>query len=118
MPFRSRPPAPPQDAEFETLQAILREPVLRDAAAHRPMLLAHRVGRALQPAPPSQTDEMASVLSRWLRPVIVATLLVVLSLALHNTLVTRTLAPTTATDAVMGLPPVTLATAYALDDDR
>ncbi|MEM6644952.1 MAG: hypothetical protein AAF730_01750 [Bacteroidota bacterium] len=118
MRLRSRPHAPPPDAEFETLQSVLREPVLRDAAAHRPMLLAHRVGRALRPAPPTATDEMASVLSRWLRPVMVAALFVVLSLALHNTLVTRTLAPTTATDAVMGLPPVTLATAYALDDDR
>ncbi|MEM1095541.1 MAG: hypothetical protein AAGJ10_13150 [Bacteroidota bacterium] len=118
MRLRSRPHAPPPDAEFEYLQSVLREPILRDAAAHRPMLLAHRVGRALQPAPPSQTDEMASVLSRWLGPVMVAALLVVLSLALHNTLVTRALAPATATDAVMGLPPVTLATAYALDDDR
>ncbi|GAB5519788.1 MAG: hypothetical protein RhofKO_20390 [Rhodothermales bacterium] len=118
MRFPSRPHAPPSDADIEHLQALLREPVLHDAATHRPILLAHRVEEALRPSPPTLADEMAHVLARWLRPVVVATLLVVLSLALHNTLVTRTLAPTTATDAVMGLPPVSLATAYALDDDR
>lgn len=104
--------------EYETLRAMrtLLQTTTRDAAekAVKPFL-ADRVMRRLAPQSEPE-EELFGALLRLFRPVALAGLLLILGLGAYN--VSRADAydaEPSATEAVLGLPPVTLSAAYDLD---
>lgn len=108
-------------AELEALRGLrglLRTTVRADAEVATRPFLADRVMRRLA-APVrrlSPEEELLGGLLRLFRPVAVAGLLLILALAAYNvTLATGYVAAPSTAEAVLGLPPVSLTTAYDVD---
>ncbi len=113
--------SPALQAELETLRALhglLRTTVRADAEEALTPFFVDRLMRRLTPAPQrlaktSPEEELFSGLLRLFRPVALAGLLLILGFAAYNVTLSSAYdaAPST-TEAVLALPPVTLATAY------
>lgn len=116
--------SPALRAELEALQALqgLLQTTVRASSerALQPFFADHLM-RRLTPAPQrlaatTPDEEFFGLLLRLFRPVAVAGLLLVLGFATYNVTVSGEYeAQTSTTEAVLGLPPVSLATAYDLD---
>jgi len=108
-------------AALETLQQLLRTTFQASSARALKPFFADRVMRRLASAArrlpvPSPEEEVFSLLLRLFRPVAIAGALIILGFATYNvTLAGAYDTQPSTTEAVLGLPPVTLATAYDLD---
>jgi hypothetical protein len=107
--------------EIKALHGLLQSTV--DASAQHALkpFFTDRVMRRLTPIPQkltaaSQDEEFFAFLLRLFRPVALAGILLILGFATYNVAFSDAyVAETTATEAMLGLPPVTLTTAYTLD---
>lgn len=113
--------SPDLRAELETLRAmqgLLRTTVQSSAETAAKPFLADRVMKRLDPARQraprlAPEEELFGSLLRLFRPVALAGVLLILSIAAYNvTLSNEYQADASTTEAVFALPPVTIATAY------
>ena len=111
-------------AELEALQglqSVLQNTVRASSERALQPFFADRLVRRLAPAPQrlattTPDEEFFGLLLRLFRPVAVAGLLLILGFATYNVTVSGDYeAQASTTEAVLGLPPVSLATAYTLD---
>ncbi len=116
--------SPALRAELEALKALRGLlPTTVHASSERALapFFADRLMRRLAPAPqrlaaPTPDEEFFGLLWGLFRPVAVVGLLLIFGFATYNvTLSGDYEAQASTTEAVLGLPPVTLATAYELD---
>lgn len=116
--------SPDLRAELEAVKALrglLQTTVRASSAQALKPFFADRLMRRLAPvahrlAAPAADEEFFGLLLRLFRPVAVAGLLLILGFATYNVTYSNDYeAEASTTEAVLGLPPVTLATAYDLD---
>lgn len=107
--------------EVKALHGLLHTTVHTSAEHALKPFFTDRVMRQLAPSPQGlaaavQDEEFFGVLLRLFRPVALAGFLLILGFATYNVAFSDVYdVPTTTTEAVLGLPPVTLTTAYNLD---
>ncbi|GIV61966.1 MAG: hypothetical protein KatS3mg044_0832 [Rhodothermaceae bacterium] len=110
-------PALRQDCErLRALRDTLRATVREDAReALRPFFTDRLMKRLQPPAPPRRDDIFAEALAALFRPVLVASMALILLLAAYNVTHGVEDAERSPAEAVLGLPPVTLTSAYELE---
>lgn len=119
--LKTTPALQDEVAELVRLQSLVRHSVQASAPTAVRPFLADRVMRRLDSsrarlAHLSAEEELQSGLEWLFRRVAVACLIIIIGLAVYNVFqVTSYEADATTTEAVLGLPPVTIATADALD---
>ncbi len=107
--------------ELKALRGLLQTTVRASSEQALKPFFADRLMRRMAPAPQrlaatTPDEEFFGSLLRLFRPVAVAGLLLILGFATYNvTLSDEYEAEASTTEAVLGLPPVSLATAYDLD---
>ena len=107
--------------EVKALRGLLRTTVRASSEQALKPFFADRLMRRMAPTPQrlaadAPDEELFGSLLRLFRPIAVTGLLIVLGFAAYNvTLSGEYEAEASTTEAVLGLPPVTLATAYDLD---
>ncbi len=110
-----------RDSEWNRLQDSLRGMVAGESEHVRHSMLTDNILRAVRPNSGRMRsfDELWSgALVSWFRPVVVAGLLLILLLAAYNARQTSSeTADLTTTERVLGLHPVTVASAYDLELD-
>ena len=110
-----------QDSEWVLLQESLREMVEGESEQVRHSILTDNILRAVRPKTVGMRtfDELWSgTLVAWFRPVVVAGLLLIFLLAAYNARKTSPeMAQLTTTERVLGLHPITVASAYDTEFD-
>lgn len=105
--------------ELRALHGLLRTTVQASADDALQPFFADRLMRRLRPAPhrlAAPDEAFFEALLAWFRPVALAGLLLLFGLITYNvTLSNEYEAEPSTTEAVLALPPVTLATAYDVD---
>ena len=101
-------------AELESLKRSLTTVATQGAEDNvRPFLAQRVLGRIAGRRATTWIDETADRLATWFRPVAVACALVIAGLAVHNAVVSSQYnTETSLTEQLLGLPPVSIATAY------
>ncbi len=101
--------------ELSSLRSLLTETVSADAETALRPFFSERLIRRLRPVEPVAEADLVSLLATLFRPIAVASLIIIVALFTYNILTVSYAADQSATEKVLGLPPVTLATAYDLN---
>ena len=105
-----------RDPDWQLLQESLRDMVSSESERVPHTMITNNILRAVRTTPSSMTalDELWSrALVSWFRPVVVAAVLLILLLAAYNVRQTSSESVgLTTTERVLGLHPVTVASAY------
>jgi len=110
--------SPELRGEYErlsTMRDILRVSVEEDARNALQPFFTERLLRKLKPTGSTMESDFLASLSALFRPVIAAGLVIIVALLAYNVMTVSYEADQSATEVALGLPPVTLATAYDLD---
>lgn len=106
-------------SEWDQLQHSLRDMVDGESENVRPEFMTDNILRAVRSSASGRTwlDEvLADVVGSWFRPVVLAGILLILMLAAYNAQhVASDLVDRSTTERVLGLHPITVASAYDLD---
>jgi hypothetical protein len=107
------------DPEWSHLQESLRDMVSSESEHVEHALITNNILRAVRKVPsgmPSLDDLWERALVSWFRPVVVAAVLLILLLAAYNVRQTSSDAlELTTTERILGLHPVTVASAYDVE---
>ncbi|WP_457653366.1 anti-sigma factor family protein [Rhodocaloribacter sp.] len=105
--------------EWRALQSLLRTTVRESSEEALRPFFADRLMRRLRPPAAARAEAFAASLTAFFRPVALAGLLIIAMLVGYNVSSYAYEAEPSPTEAVLGLPPVTLATAFdsAYDPD-
>ncbi len=98
--------------EWRALRGVMQTSVREDAEAVLRPFFTDRLMRRLRPGERARPESFVSSLAAVFRPVVIAGLLLIAILVGYNVASYEYEASASATEAVLGLPPVTVATAF------